>query len=78
MKCSGVFFEVFVVSLMPQSCTGSLSIAILYELLYKKVCSMDDDLVDACLKSCAVTGRDVGGECRSSEESDLDEDGALG
>ncbi|XP_048827016.1 OTU domain-containing protein 4 [Brienomyrus brachyistius] len=57
---------------------AALCQSILYELLYKRVCSMDGDLVDACLKGCAVTGRDIGGECRSSEESDLDEDSALG
>ncbi|KAJ8403616.1 hypothetical protein AAFF_G00349420 [Aldrovandia affinis] len=50
---------------------AALCQSILYELLYEKVYGVDHSVVAPCLRS---SEDDVCGECRSSEESDLEEE----
>ncbi|KAJ8262161.1 hypothetical protein GJAV_G00163190 [Gymnothorax javanicus] len=53
---------------------AALCQSILYELLYEKVYGVDRSVVSACLKNSRHPGPDGFGECKSSEESDLEEE----
>lgn len=55
-------------------CLWVCTAAILYELLYERVYGVDHGVVSACLRSGRDAGDDGNGECKSSEESDLEEE----
>ncbi|KAG5844884.1 hypothetical protein ANANG_G00132910 [Anguilla anguilla] len=53
---------------------AALCQSILYELLYERVYAVDHGVVSACLRNSGDAGDDGYSECKSSEESDLEEE----
>ncbi|XP_035283539.1 OTU domain-containing protein 4 [Anguilla anguilla] len=53
---------------------AALCQSILYELLYEQVYGVDHGVVSACLRNSGDAGDDGYSECKSSEESDLEEE----
>ncbi|KAG9347107.1 hypothetical protein JZ751_006034 [Albula glossodonta] len=53
---------------------AALCQSILYELLYERVYGVDHNVVARYIKSSGGVGHDGYGECKSSEESDLEEE----
>uniref|UniRef100_A0A8C9RES1 ubiquitinyl hydrolase 1 n=1 Tax=Scleropages formosus TaxID=113540 RepID=A0A8C9RES1_SCLFO len=53
---------------------AALCQSILYELLYEKVCRVDRSVVASCMEASGKANEEVAAECRSSDESDLEEE----
>ncbi|KAG1932431.1 putative bifunctional UDP-N-acetylglucosamine transferase and deubiquitinase ALG13 [Pimephales promelas] len=63
-------------SVYPQSFEKSAAVcqSILYELLYERVCGVDRSVLGSCVKGGRGREKLDSEECKSSEESDLEED----